>query len=387
MRKAVLTLTLSLSLAVLLFLGCTGAPRPGQETSTTPAALPAAVAGVSPEIEPAGTDAGATAAAAAPAQDPGPPPSPARPGLPPDQLVLEFVDMVDATTGWAIGHPGPERFTSRILRTIDGADTWVDVTPPAAGPFNTAAHFFMGDRGWVALHREHGAPLTLLHTGDGGQTWGQTSLQALGLDVTDLHFVDARHGWMMVYRGAGAGRFSADLWRTRDGGENWQRQLLPVPDDFMAGHLLTYPPRFFSPTDGVLGLRFVTGNGRGLVVYRTRDGGETWSGTTPLRTAGVRPPVVAFADADHGWATDGVRLYATADGGQQWTAITTDVPLTDARQLEFVTGRVGWLLAWDGRDESRSEVWRTADGGRTWTLPAGRWQWDGSRRSERGQLT
>lgn len=426
MRKIVL------ALAVLLLLGCTSQPRTVQETRTTPASASNPTERARPEMEPTGTDPGATSGASAPAQDQQPHLSPDRPGLPPDALVLEFVDMVDATVGWAVGHRGTERFTSRILRTADGGDTWADVTPDDVGKFNTAAHFFMGDLGWVALHRGYGAPLGLLHTRDGGQTWGQTTLQAPGFDVTNMHFVDARHGWMMVHLGAGTGHFSADLWRTRDGGEswekvattvpgsnrpaqlpdggsktgigfrspelgwvgygsyvahgtnwlyvtrdggeNWQRQPLPVPDDFMEGHLFTYPPRFFSPTEGVLGLRFITENGRGLMIYRTRDGGETWTGTTPLLTAGVRPPVIAFTDADHGWAIDGVRLYATSDGGQQWNALTTDIPLTDARQLEFATDQVGWLLTWDGRDQSRSELWRTADGGRTWALTSGRWQ-------------
>ena len=58
--------------------------------------------------------------------------------------------------------------------------------------------------------------------------------------------------------------------------------------------------------------------GNGGVLYRTTDGGKTW--TLSHLPVALNPQAVSFADARHGWVVMAHRaLLATSDGGATWT--------------------------------------------------------------------
>jgi photosystem II stability/assembly factor-like uncharacterized protein len=74
------------------------------------------------------------------------------------------------------------------------------------------------------------------------------------------------------------------------------------------------------------------------VVFTTNNGGRTWTESAPLRTAATIS-LLSFADAEHGWLLmsagaaaghNAVRVYRTADGGRHWSLTAASPPLTAA---------------------------------------------------------
>ncbi|SHI37613.1 WD40/YVTN/BNR-like repeat-containing protein [Desulfofundulus thermosubterraneus] len=96
----------------------------------------------------------------------------------------------------------------------------------------------------------------------------------------------------------------------------------------------------------------------------THDGGESWNPTAPLAPEGNKGLVRNFADARHGFATNGDRLYRTTDGGRNWAKITPYPDLVGVRQLTFVNGKTGWALVSEA-GSTKTRLLKTADGGST----------------------
>lgn len=112
-------------------------------------------------------------------------------------------------------------------------------------------------------------------------------------------------------------------------------------------------------------------------LYRTIDGGETWSA---LSLDGGTISAVKFSDTQDGWAViydrvgDRLMLASTKDGGYSWEArsaassVFGEDPYLDEASLEIAgrnitaTFRIPTSSNFDGR-----AVFRTDDGGLTWT--------------------
>ena len=110
-------------------IGCTRSSLPTPTASASEVPSPTA-SGTSPAIE------------TPTAEMPEPPtpvaatPAPASVAIahfsPGTHLVVSWIQMVDATTGWATGGRGD--VADHVARTADGGVTWSDVTPPEEAP-------------------------------------------------------------------------------------------------------------------------------------------------------------------------------------------------------------------------------------------------------------
>jgi photosystem II stability/assembly factor-like uncharacterized protein len=149
------------------------------------------------------------------------------------------VNMLDASMGWAVGHPANDP-SEYLLRTSDGGQTWVDVSPPvdAGTPWAVTAFVLDEDHAWAtfadpaAPPLANGAPQVVWRTQDGGQTW--TASQPLNLSEaeyaapSDLLFVDTLRGWLLAHVGAGMNHDYVMLFVTSDGGQTWERIADPT---------------------------------------------------------------------------------------------------------------------------------------------------------------
>src|ERR1700693_9254 len=128
-----------------------------------------------------------------------------------------------------------------------------------------------------------------------------------------VDFVNSNTGWVAATLDSG----SFALLRTGDAGSSGTTQLAGITDQ------RTFYLRFFDPRHGVLGLM-----GPRPAVYRTADGGQTWS-LRPLSSTAYLLSM-SFADADHGWLLfHPGELYRTADGGQTWAGLGAPVAAGD----------------------------------------------------------
>ncbi len=265
--------------------------------------------------------------------------------------------------------------TVLIFRTTDGGQTWQETTIQQTSPIYQIS-FVDAQHGWMLSKQVDLASaeaVNILRTTDGGKTWTVVSsaLAAstdtpppgqlpFGGDKAGLGFLDTMTGWT-------TGSFPLNgyvfFYVTHNGGATWNRQTLPFSPDKASTQIATRPPRFFSATDGILPVSFVTENASSLDLYMTHDGGESWKGTTPVAALAS---TADFVDVNHGWASDGTLLYVTNDGGQLWALLSPGGSFQHVTRLDFVSSNIGWAIG--ATDFKAPSLLKTIDGGHTWVV-------------------
>lgn len=178
-----------------------------------------------------------------------------------------------------------------------------------------------------------------------------------------LHALDARTAWVTGHGGR--------VMRTMNGGARWE--AVPVPG---AEAMAFRDVHAFSSREAVV---LAIGAGDASRIYRTGDGGSTWTETFRNEEPDAFFDCLAFWDDARGFAfSDAVDgefvLIRTGDGGRSWSRIDPErVP--DARPGEgsFAAsgtcavaraGGLGWFAT--GASGVDTRVVRTTDGGETW---------------------
>ena len=120
-------------------------------------------------------------------------------------------------------------------------------------------------------------------------------------------------------------------------------------------------------------------------VYRTDDGGAHWAALPMVKSATPMLPgnvKLAFADADHGWLTDGQTLWSTSNGARSWNVTHLPVPASVHGSFDNVhvpvVGPAGEAIVVAKYDRSpgmdgvpgQLVFYRTADMGAHWTAAA-----------------
>jgi photosystem II stability/assembly factor-like uncharacterized protein len=325
---------------------------------------------------------------------------------------LVAIRMFDPKNGWGVSE-------TAILRTIDGAITWHDVSP-IDGEFGYAVttEFIDGLHGWVlAANPDDALNGILYRTSDGGVNWREAPVPFGG---GTLQFIDEKRGWMMASLGAGAGSMaiavhvtqdsgatwtqtyvndptqsgagdslplgglkdgitpiSTDsawiggvvyepgriyLYQTTDGGRRWAGSPIEAPEDYREAELETTGPIFVDAQVAILPLHMSSQVGVKLATYISRDGGASWRLNPEFIPHGGS---VDFVTADVGFAWNGQNFYLTTNAANSWTAIAPDVDFTDSfAGMDFVTPQVGFVLS--DRGDSEPRVYVTYDSGATW---------------------
>lgn len=108
------------------------------------------------------------------------------------------------------------------------------------------------------------------------------------------------------------------------------------------------------------------------VLYRTTDGGRTWS--PQLTWDGPGPVQVRFSpDGKEGLVVGqgGVPLFRTDDGGVHWQRMELPPQVTQVALLYFVDAREGWIISYlNEAAPGFAGVFHTTDGGQHWTQTA-----------------
>ena len=186
-------------------------------------------------------------------------------------------------------------------------------------------------------------------------------VQASGTNASlrGVSVVDDRTAWASGSKGT--------VLRTLDGGSTWI--LRPVPGaettDFR-------DIEAFSRDEAV-----IMGIDRPAKIFRTTDGGETWTQTFADDSPGVFLDGLAFFDDKNGLAvgdpTDGrFFVISTTDGGATWALLPPDSrPVALAGEAAFAASGTSLAVLGDDRvwlstGGPASRVWRSEDRGRHW---------------------
>lgn len=164
---------------------------------------------------------------------------------------------------------------------------------------------------------------------------------------------------------------SGGVWKSTDGGANWRW----MSDDFanlMVASLAMDPadPRVLYAGTGE-GIRSTSA--RGMGIYRTADGGETWQHLAATSTADfhyVNDLVISRADPRRLYAATRTGVWRSLDRGATWKRVLDPKTSSGCEDLVIRTDKpVDAVLAACGRREQAS-VWRNVRA----NAPKGRWQ-------------
>jgi photosystem II stability/assembly factor-like uncharacterized protein len=344
------------------------------------------------------------------------------PGQPPSPVLLIthdggrtwFRPTIDASADvrWldsqhlvALLYPGFFPYPQQLAYTADGGATWTTTNVSVAGtggPWQSvmphSIFFLNSDEGWATVCTGGHMPCSesqdagqnvIYHTLDSGAHWQQlgNSFAWASVSPDELSFVDSKHGFMSTLDSDGIGR----LFVTEDGGRSWRLVELPVPPGGWQGgagkSAVTLLPSMF----GEQGVLLVGRAGGDWFSYTTNDGGLTWADPSviPVNPVKQQPQLqlvgatglwLGALDPSNWWmldcspvASDATacgdgELYRTADGGRTWQRISTALPSGYIlASVVPVGGDVLWGTAIRVATGFEYPV-RSIDGGSTWSL-------------------
>lgn len=212
---------------------------------------------------------------------------------------------------------------------------------------------------------------------NGGTTWTATNVTGLGGNalISDLAAVDANTAWI-VTAPSGTGPNANKMWKTTNGGTSWTQQTIGYTAGSFANHVY-----FWDANNG-----WSSGdplNGK-FEMFKTSNGGTTW---TPV--AGALAPENADeftyvglkkVVGDNIWVgTSTGRILRSSDRGNTWAGAPS--PVLDfggvinsgsSGSFAFKDANNGLLLAVEG---SSAFLYSTSNGGANWApvTPTGTW--------------
>ncbi|MBP6977751.1 MAG: hypothetical protein KBB71_05520 [Lentimicrobiaceae bacterium] len=290
----------------------------------------------------------------------------------------------DSPFTWYIGAS-----TGGIFKTTDGGNTWENV-------FIHAPLISIGDLEidptdeniiYAGTGEANSSSFSFLGNGiykstDAGQTWSHMGLDYsayIGRIVVDYN--DPQR----IFAAACGTLFTPDenrgVYRSQDGGSTWEKVLF-ITDSTSAIDIVQHPQNpdilFAAMWERIRGLSYRTSFGLSSGVYKSIDGGDTWTeitgwlpyghnvGRIGIDIAKSNPNVMyAFYDMDN----SEVRVYRSDDGGESWYR-------TNDNALHGMNSNFGWYFGQirvDIHDENKVyvfgvEAFRSTNGGNSWTV-------------------
>jgi photosystem II stability/assembly factor-like uncharacterized protein len=238
---------------------------------------------------------------------------------------------------------------------------WVPQRSPLGTTILGDIQFVSSTEGWIVAGNGK-----LLHTINSGTNWSivspaGTDTVSFNVDnltaLSPLSFVNATTGWVIGTLASSGASQGAALYKTTNGGTTWSRQLL-------SGWSAGFGIQFVDSNHGWA--EVVNGSQTNFTfsIVQTTDGGNRWTAVYSSNTTFCIP---SFVDANNGWgalgtmATGRSSVSQTTDGGWTWHEQLSDSATGSFRAIQFLDVSNGWVVGDSGK------IFRTTNGGATWT--------------------
>ena len=258
--------------------------------------------------------------------------------------------FTDAKNGWL--------YQNLLYQTRDGGQTWEQAHP--RGVITQMGQATDGT--FWALEKVVGSWMLWKVAGDAYSEWIDPGFQLpgestrLAMDRVFLSVIDFQNAWMVYWINFLSGEADAGshLYRTSDGGKNWESVPAPKPCDLL--------PLVISPVDPRelwMGCGYFGSAGSGIsAAFKSTDGGHSWS-EKRYTTLGYFRDVEALSKTFVYMTYERLGgLTISYDGGETWQEVYFPCEFYSP-QAFFIDESVGWAAC-------DSSVNRTTDGGRTW---------------------
>jgi photosystem II stability/assembly factor-like uncharacterized protein len=280
------------------------------------------------------------------------------------------VSAVNQWVAWASGDKGI------YARTIDGGKTWEAGHPPGAGELDFRdVDAFSADVAYL-LSIGEGEKSRIYKTTDGGLNWTLQFMSNRPTAFFDaMAFWDSEHG--IAVSDPVDGRFL--IITTTDGGKSWNVMPATGMPPALSGEGAFAASGTCIAVRGKREVWFGTGGPEGARVFRSTDGGRSWTVATTGITGGKAAGIFSllFLDAKRGVSVGGDYTKErevgnnaawTEDGGKTWHVALATRPSGYRSGVALIarggSGRTLVAIGPSGSDYSLS-------GGKTW-LPLGR---------------
>ena len=276
------------------------------------------------------------------------------------------------------------------------AESWKDLHWRAIGPEGNRFSAAVGIPGDPLTYYVGSASGGVWKTADGGTNWrplfDAQPVQSIGSIAV------ARSDRNVVWVGTGEAHIRSHIsvgqgiFKSTDAGETWT--LMGLEKTARIGRVVVHPQDPNVVLACALGHAYGPQQDRG--VYRTTDGGATWSRVlfvdenTGCSDLAMDPsnPRILFAGMwqleIHTWGRTsggpGGGLFMSRDGGTTWTRLTgnglpakpvgkVSVAIANSNpQRVYAMIETGDGIPWNGEPTENGQLWRSDDGGRQWTL-------------------
>ena len=296
----------------------------------------------------------------------------------------------DRDAGSGLRAQAPERESGagsaadRLGEAIDGL-SWRSIGPAEMGGRTTDVAGLPGDPSRLYFATATGG---LWRSTDGGTTWTPLLEDATTTSIGDIAVSPSDPEVLWVGTGENNPRNSTSvgdgIWRSTDGGETWTHAGLPETE--RVGRIRVHPDDPDVAWVAAMGRLWGPNAERG--VFRTTDGGRRWSrvlyvdedtGAADLALHPTNPRILYATTYDHRrrpWhfrsGGPGSGLWRSTDGGLTWTELTD--PVRENGLPDGTLGRIGVAVSPADPDrvyaiiESHDPgvVWRSDDAGDTW---------------------
>ncbi len=212
-------------------------------------------------------------------------------------------------------------------------------------------------------------------TENGGTTWRAGAV--VGADSLDFRDVEAFSARLAYLMSAGPGDLSR-IYKTEDGGKTWtQQHTNDLEEGFYDGF------DFWNEKEGILVGDPINSK---LFLLKTVDGGKHWQRISPDRLPPLRDGEYGFAASgtgikvfqNHVWIGTGgseARVFHSSDRGEHWDVFSTPIvsgqPSAGIFSIDFRDAKNGVVVGGDYTEPHRTGATTayTDDGGKTWLLP------------------